>query len=353
VSRRRRSRTLLALCLTGFFLGAGECALRIFESLGEQQELEEDTSAWRGMLVDDADPILRYRNMPSVQRSAAGASYGHDVRGHREPAAAAAADVPAVAFLGDSTTYGFGVDAEETVPQLLAEFLGDRVSAINLGVCGFGTAQEVALYKRDREHLLGCKFVVLAVYPNDFWPLSYFWDESSAELYHDPMPLPRAWTANLRHSALYRALVSLVTPSELRVAEARRPAPQNIDHVLRGIEALAALVHSDGRQLVVVNLPSMERLDPYRHSEYVDQVEAKCDQLQLPYADLLQGFLKEREQHQIRFSARTGRAPTEAQRAWFLARYWVVPGVDPHLDVAGNRIVAEQLARLLGPLLGI
>lgn len=352
--RRRRSRALLALWLALFLIASGESALRVYEAFVESTESESEIPDWSGLFVEDADPVLRYRNMPSVRRTVGDVVYAHDERGRREPSQRlSGSDLPGVAFLGDSTTYGFGVAAEHSVPQLVAQALGGRMVPLNLGVCGYGSAQEVALYQGERARLPGCELVVLAVYPNDFWPISYFWDAEDALLYHDPLPLPRQLKATLRHSALYRALVSLATPRELREAEGKRPPAHDIDHVLAAIEQLADLVHADGRQLLVVNLPAMDRLDPYRHEGPAAQVEAACRTLQLPFADLLDGFLNERDRQQSLFTKRTGGQPSVEQRAWFLAQYWLRYGEDSHLDVAASRLVAEQLAPLVGSLLGL
>lgn len=63
-------------------------------------------------------------------------------------------DTYRILMLGDSTTFGFGVDQYETVPALLEsafdqnKFHASTYEVINAGVPGYGTAQEWLLYKR-------------------------------------------------------------------------------------------------------------------------------------------------------------------------------------------------------------
>jgi hypothetical protein len=56
---------------------------------------------------------------------------------HRVPGA----DNPAVVFIGDSFTYGYGLKDEETFPSIYCQQL--RVACANLGIPGSGTSREV------------------------------------------------------------------------------------------------------------------------------------------------------------------------------------------------------------------
>lgn len=60
---------------------------------------------------------------------------------------------PALLFLGDSITFGFGVREENTFSGLVEKYLklnhGLEFMAVNLGVGGYNTKQEIELYKQN------------------------------------------------------------------------------------------------------------------------------------------------------------------------------------------------------------
>ncbi len=66
-------------------------------------------------------------------------------------------DKPAGVFrivaLGDSSTFGWGVDPEDVYPHRLEALLrgrhGDRIEVVNLGVCGYTSLQGVILLERE------------------------------------------------------------------------------------------------------------------------------------------------------------------------------------------------------------
>ena len=78
-----------------------------------------------------------------------------------------------ILVLGDSTTFGIGVDASETVPALLESeltqnsSLSRRYEVVNAGVPGYGTAQEWLLYRRWGHDLDPDLVVLLFLTTND------------------------------------------------------------------------------------------------------------------------------------------------------------------------------------------
>jgi lysophospholipase L1-like esterase len=71
---------------------------------------------------------------------------------------------PRVIALGDSYTMGWGVQQDESFPQLLEKELGWRV--LNAGVSSYGTAREISLLKRLR--LDSARVIILQYHGNDF-----------------------------------------------------------------------------------------------------------------------------------------------------------------------------------------
>ena len=85
--------------------------------------------------------------------------------------------------LGDSYTWGYGVDEEQIFTTILQRQADPRLEVVNLGVSGYGTDQELLLYRK-----LGRKFqadqVLLAV-----TPYTDLMDNQFAVRYGHPKPL--------------------------------------------------------------------------------------------------------------------------------------------------------------------
>jgi hypothetical protein len=71
---------------------------------------------------------------------------------------------PSVIALGDSYTMGWGVQQDETFPQLLEQLTGMRV--LNAGVSSYGTARETKLLERIATDSV--KYLILQYHANDF-----------------------------------------------------------------------------------------------------------------------------------------------------------------------------------------
>lgn len=73
-----------------------------------------------------------------------------------------------VLALGDSFTFGQGVEATETWPKVLEGLLAGPSEVLNAGVTGWGTAQEL-LWLEEEGLAFRPDAVVVAFYSNDFW----------------------------------------------------------------------------------------------------------------------------------------------------------------------------------------
>jgi len=72
-----------------------------------------------------------------------------------------------VALFGDSFTYGFGNDQDETVSSYMQEILGEEYEVMNFGLPGWHLGQEYLLYKYHVAPKLKPEFAVFFVYPHD------------------------------------------------------------------------------------------------------------------------------------------------------------------------------------------
>lgn len=356
-ARRRRSRLRLGCLFILFLALAAELVVRVFGlvdvSAGAATPEQAQFNA-AAMFVADGNSAISYRNRPGARATIAGVEYEHDAHGFRVlPAPAASSAAPAtVAFLGDSTCYGLGLRAEDTLPAQVQAALGGAVRALDLGVCGYGTAQEAALYEARRDALREARLVVLLVFPNDFAPGTFLWDDGLRVMYVDPLPLPRVVKPMLWRSAAYRGLVSWRGEAARARGDFDATRPGNEAACLAGVERLAGAVRADGKTLLVAHLPAMERLDPYLFERQVAALRATCERLGVAYVDLLEPFLAERERQSAEFEKKSGQKVSAELRAGFLSQYWIVDPSDHHLNAKANAIAARALGDAVRQELG-
>ncbi len=135
-------------------LTAAEVALRLVAP----QALLRDPDAFT------PDPVLGMRLTPGYSgpfiTPEFSSSWVINDQGHRGPAAAAREAIGfRIVALGDSFTFGYGVEEEESWPRLLEKRIGERtegagrIEVVNLGVGGYGTFQELSWLERKSEAL--------------------------------------------------------------------------------------------------------------------------------------------------------------------------------------------------------
>lgn len=351
----RRSRLLLLLLLLAFLAGGAEVALRVLGVTGDTIGIQgAHQERWRAanLLAADHRPGVSYINRPSAQATIQNVLYAHDKRGRRITPGTVNEDAPAVVFLGDSTTYGLGVRPADTLVAQVHALLGGTILPLNLGVCGYGTAQEGALFLADAEQVLNAPLVVLVFFANDCSPATWRWDDLRHYLYYDPLPVTGPLEPLLWSSALYRGVASLVTERQRLAGRFDVTTEANISWSLDEISALAAAVAARGARLLVAHLPALETLDPYRFENQRTRLEQRCAELGVGFVDLLPAFLAEREAAITRKQRRSGKPVSAEDRRNFLHQYWLAPE-DPHPDAAGYAIAARPLAAAVAEQLGL
>ena len=355
--RPRRSRVRLVVLFVLFLLLALELVVRLFGVVDVNAGVATPQQAAfnaANMFEATGSRELPYVNRADAETDVEGVAYVHDQEGRRVRdrfAASTPNEDRAVVFLGDSTTYGLGLGFDETLPVLTAAALSRPIDARNHGTCGYGGAQELALYERIADDLPPDALIVLVLFPNDFAGGRFLWDDELKVMYSDPLPVPFALKPWLWRSALYRALVSSRTSSLQEGGAFDALNPGNHSEALEAVEMLAVRCESNGHRLLVAHLPAMERLDPYLFSEPVGKLEQVCEDMSVPFADLLQAFLDERDRQVFEYESSSGKIAGPALRAGFLSQFWIDDPADHHLNGTANRLAAEALAAAIEQLL--
>src|SRR5512140_1780161 len=118
------------------------------------------------------DPALGWRGRPNLRSEARlDPDFRHAVRtnsrGMRDRETLARDSRRRILCLGDSFTWGLGVESADAFPSLLERGLPDT-EVVNAGVIGWGTAQEW-LWLEGEGQAYAPDAIVLGFFVNDFW----------------------------------------------------------------------------------------------------------------------------------------------------------------------------------------
>lgn len=360
---------LAALAIAGVIsLGLGEAAVRL---LLPQVRLVIEPGGFY-----TPDPPGRYRLAPGYRgRITNRAEYDNQIRmnqaGLRGPELVESGDSLRVLAIGDSFTFGVGVEDDQTFVALLADRLtagGTQAQGLNAGIPAFGVP-DAATWFRLHGASLEPDVVILAIFlGNDLIDAS---PDREEILVVDGLLVPaesprgvKAWL--FRHSQLYGALKGLAETPALRPLRSKlglgepwtlRVLREELDVYRRGAEdrlrpaieatdrALAdliAAVRASDAELVALLIPSEVQVDPERWAAAVETLELDPEAYDpaIP-TRIFRGLL---EAHGI---ARVEVASALAERiavgdALYFRR-------DRHWTPAGHSIAAEALARSLTP----
>jgi len=305
--RRRSQRAALAIAASVLALLLGEALWRAFR-----------TSAY-GPTTNPAyvlpDPELGWRYRPLARARHRSDDFDVTIainaQGFRDEPFGAPTGRPRIVALGDSLTFGWGVEAEQGFTTRLEELTGAEV--LNLGVSGYGTDQELLLWERVGRGLAP-RVVLLTVCANDLEeisrPAAYGRYKPYFELHEGALrlagtPVPDPWIP--RWSNLARSLWAWSVKRGTRPWDpAERPGAAALQCAL--IARLAEEVRSDGAHLLVVLDATASDVDCLR---------------EIPRLDV---------QPALEAAARTGRV-----------RFTT----DPHWTALGHQVVAEAIAERL------
>jgi len=185
----------------------GEVGVRVVEAFF----MDGEVASLANHLVFEDGYFTLPPNTTIVQPERQGDRYYTTNRlGYRDQDRGPKGDKKRVLFLGDSITFGLGVQDDETIPRRVEALLNEgaqgdgRYETINLGLFSYSPAHQVPVL-RDIGLPLEPDLIVVQIYMNDF----YLGQEGS-KTKEGPEPLSRrlraAYRVLLDRSALYRRL---------------------------------------------------------------------------------------------------------------------------------------------------
>jgi hypothetical protein len=301
-----------------------EAMTRLFVDDGVSYELE----MWKyatDVKVRDLRPEMGHKHGPNRNTSLMSVGVRTNEQGFRGPPIPEKAPegVARIAFVGDSTTMGWGVAEQDTFAHQVIEKLvkqGRKVDGFNEGVGNWNTTQELTNF-RDTGLKMKPDIVVLTYFINDGEPIPTYPKESWLDLHS------AAWIViNYRLDSLIRQFGPRPDWKQYYRAlyddnAAGWKATQ------KAIAGFGDIARNGGPKIVVFHLPELRELKPYPFQDVTDKVRKVVEASGLKFIDLL---------------------PTVENMD--PASLWVtVP--DPHPNAKADTAFSEGMIRELTPML--
>jgi len=218
-----------------------------------------------------------------------------------------------IACLGDSFTFGWGVEDDETWPRQLQGLLdgrpgGERWSVMNFGVPGYNTWNELRTYERvvraHRPDVVVLGFFLNDVSPRpagpahtDHGPLRWFGKTALVGFFHRHprrrIPYFHGGTSAAEHALdeLYRE-----RSTEIELGPETELGRPFWERAMAELDELVRAVRADGVELLLVCFPGRHQLAPFERGDpHVSapqaHLAARAERLGVPFLDLLPAFL--------------------------------------------------------------
>jgi GDSL-like Lipase/Acylhydrolase family len=239
----------------------------------------------REVKVRDPRPDLGHRHRPKAEAQLMGVDVRTNPQGLRGPEIAeqAAPGVARIAFVGDSTTLGWGVAEKDTfAARVIADLVkaGRKVDGFNLGVGNYNTLQELTLF-REVGVPLKPDIIVLTYFINDAEPMPNYSDDD--------------WLT--RHSAAWVVLGYRLDSVFRQFGEAPdwkryyrdlyQPKAPGWLQTQKALGGFADTAHDIGAKIVVFHLPELRELKPYPFADVTAKLQAVVEEDGMPFVDLL------------------------------------------------------------------
>lgn len=255
VSRVVRGLILVSLPVV-VFLALGELVLRVY--LTQRIFYDVEMSRYAQLLKEESpNPRIGHVHRAGASAHLMGVDVEINSMGLRDGEPRADADLRRIVFLGDSLTFGWGVEQRDTFAYRLEELLSEErpTEVLNFGTGNYNTTQEVELFLEKGLAYEPEKVVVF-----------YFINDA------EPVPRRSRWAflANFRIVTFYWSRVKQLSAQFLPRQTFREYYAALYDDdqpgwraTQRAFRRLAAVCRERGIDLQVVLLPELHALDEY------------------------------------------------------------------------------------------
>jgi len=325
--------TVLIVATLALCLGAFEFASRKIVDNGMQYHIE----MWKYAVQvkqPAADPAVGHEHRPNASAHLMGVDVRTNSKGFRGPELGPKRPgVTRIAMLGDSVTFGWGVQEALTFSAVVQRELNARgipTETVNLGVGNTNTAMEVAAFLNRIDEI-----------DPDLVVLNYFINDA------EPTPAPEGspnWFA--RTFTLYPVLGGAWDGVKRRVLGAPawqdyyrdlyRPGAAGWAATQTAVARLADECRRRGLSVVMVNIPELRELSPYPFTLVNDFISVTAAVESMAYLDLWSTLARARPadlwvtEPDPHPNARAHRMIGEAMAAWMIERNLVrVPAKAP------------------------
>ena len=304
-----------------------------------------------GEIMFEADAECFWRLKPSLQLSdkadkrwSGMIANSHGFR-NREFPLKKPAETYRIVCIGDSTTFGFGVDWNEAWPHRLEELLnarssGSRIEVINAGVPGYTSFQGLQ-YAKQLLPELQPDLVVVTFGNNDGWCWDNHTDREFARSRRNRagVPVLRSSRAMQLGTLWYQGRFGQPAHPDRQWADdvwSYRTEPDwtprvPMNEFAKNLSEIARLCRSANSDIVLVQWPDRVQLGglPTPRQPYLNIIESVCDSQAISRVNLIPTFM----------------ARATETRAMYL------PDDNIHVDAAGNRIVADAVAHAVAAMI--
>ena len=306
-TRGREIALLVSIPLVAFLVLA-EVGLRLYLRNHIFYDVEMSRYA-RSLKVDSRNPSIGHRHRPGGHERLMGADVRINSSGFRDDEyPLEKGDRWRIILLGDSLTFGWGVEKEETFEHRLEETLHSRspTEIINFGHGNYNTEQEVHLFL-DEGLAYDPDQVVLFYFINDAEPV--------------PQPSRFAWLGSIRIATFYwsrvKALVANVSDStgfEEYYSTLYREGAEGWRRSQEAFLELARVCEKNDIVLQVVLLPELHELRGYAFAREHALVTEFLGSQDIPVLDLAPSFADQPDPHALWVSTDDAHPNAEAHR---------------------------------------
>ncbi|MEE2663776.1 MAG: SGNH/GDSL hydrolase family protein [Myxococcota bacterium] len=252
---------LLVFVPLAIFLALGEVMIRVYLSRNTFYDVE--MSRYSRVLKLDADnPLIGHVHRPEGEARLMNVSVRINSHGFRDDEVSLNRSARRrIVFLGDSLTFGWGVEKQESFEHLIERELDGRspTEIINFGTGNYNTVQEVNLFLEKG----------LAYHPDQV-VLFYFINDAEVAAQKSRVP----WLSNVRIATFFwsrgKALWARISPSagfEAYYSALYRDDSEGWRNAKNALLQLRDVCIENGIELQVVLLPELHQLDPYVFEE--------------------------------------------------------------------------------------